>query len=261
MSTRWSNLQLASVFLVLFCCVALFSARADWTLHFTRAYLPPGLSYAGVNGSVWHPAFERVRFVLPNGNMIAVNALEFRVAPWALFAGHLQGDWRWRHATGVLTGQLTLAPERWQITELSGAVPDALMVGPLGMLAALSPSAELYVESGQLTGADDTGVRSATLEIDLREVRLPALSGDEVLGRYHLSLEKMNDGPANGTVETVEPGSALLVDAQVSLQDNPRLLRLSGTARARSPGSRAVIALLGKTVDDTTSFGYDFPLP
>ena len=197
---------------------------------------PARIEAAGVTGSVWSGAAQRVAF----GGPAPVENLRWDLAAWRLLTGRLAGQADFRLAGADIDGRFSAR------TGGRVAVRDATIKGAAGPLAQLAPVPVLAVD-GSIFGRVDEAVleqgRARTLRgrFQWQEARLIAPVQID-LGTVRGQVEPDDEGGHTATLQA--SGGEVLVDGGARLEADGRY-RLDLTLRPAADAPARITDTLG----------------
>ncbi|HKS59113.1 MAG TPA: type II secretion system protein N [Steroidobacteraceae bacterium] len=203
-----------------FLLFALVTLPAATVLSF---YHPPGVTLAGVSGTIWKGRAQAVR----SGNM-HVGSVEWNLNVLALFTGKLGADVKVTRSDGFAEGSIAVSGARVTMHKLNASLP----------LSALPP----HIVQGGWTGTATLRLPQLTLENSWPV----ALTG---------TIEIANlVGPANrpaalGSYKVVFPESAAADGLQGALSDTGGPLAVNGTIDLKKDRSYLVSGLIATRPD------------
>ncbi len=221
--------------------LATFPAARAYAL--AHAYLPPQLAQlavgpGGIEGTVWT---GRVRDLRLDG--LAFGELRWRLAPWSLFLGRLDGRLAGRLADGNLESGVDLARDgSVSLHELQGRLPaDTLTRRLSGLPVAAAGTLNFGISELVLRGDRLQRLEGPVVWSGARLVAPVALD----LGALKVDFHTGDDGRIGGRLE--DGGGPLALAGSVSLEADGRYrvdARL-GTRPGASKGLRQALARLG----------------
>ena len=193
--------------------------------------LPPGLSAANVDGSVWS---GRANVAYASGASVDV-AWHFR--PWALFAARIAYDVEAKGSGLDAHARLSRGLAQWAVENLEAQGDAAVIASFVPLASAWQPAGRVQASAARLAwnGRELTG----TGDVRWLEASL-ALAPVRPLGSYTLHVEG-DGGPARLRVATTQ--GVLRVAGEGTLEA-PGRVTFNGEVRAEGPDAPSLSALL-----------------
>jgi hypothetical protein len=152
---------------------AVLLAPATLLERLVRERTAARLTLEAPSGSVWKGSAD-LAVALPDGRTVTAPGLRWRVSPWALLAGGVEGELlpAGSESGAPATGRFRLHRDSFVLRDVRLTLP-AEVLGAIGAVAAASPSGTITAEIGEVRWSPPGGSGGGTLAWRSASVALP----------------------------------------------------------------------------------------